>query len=78
MNFSVEEKADGYMRTWGHGALCGLAALTWMAGKAVMVLNATWLFLRSLLDYTGIYDQCYCKGEFSRNLRGNRGFQNGC
>lgn len=55
--------AQGYTRTWGHSALCGAAVLTRVLGKLVAALNAFWLVLSSLLEYTGVYDRCYCKGD---------------
>lgn len=43
-------------------ALCA-AVLTRVLGKLIAALNAFWLVLSSLLDYTGVYDRCYCKGD---------------
>lgn len=44
-------------RTWGHSALCGAAVLTRVLGKLIAALNAFWLVLSSLLEYTGVYDR---------------------
>ncbi|KAF2870392.1 hypothetical protein BDV95DRAFT_444030, partial [Massariosphaeria phaeospora] len=52
----------GYDRTTGHSILCGLAVVTRIFGKTIAVLNALWLGTSSLLEYTGVYDRCYCRG----------------
>ncbi|OCL07000.1 hypothetical protein AOQ84DRAFT_398719 [Glonium stellatum] len=61
-NTTGSRSLQGYVRTWGHSALCGTAVLTPVLGKLVAVLNACWLVLSSLLEYTGVYDRCYCEG----------------
>ncbi|KAF1997331.1 hypothetical protein P154DRAFT_565495 [Amniculicola lignicola CBS 123094] len=53
---------QGYERTRKNSLLCGLAVTTRLLGKTIAVLNAVWLVLSSLLEYTGVYDRCYCKG----------------
>ncbi|KAF2117030.1 hypothetical protein BDV96DRAFT_644465 [Lophiotrema nucula] len=53
---------QGYERTTAHSIICGLAVVTRLLGKTIAILNAIWLVLSSLLEYTGVYDRCYCKG----------------
>lgn len=57
-----EPGPQGYERTTAHSLLCGCAVITRILGKTVAILNAIWLVLSSLLEYTGVYDRCYCRG----------------
>lgn len=53
---------QGYERSTGHSVLCGLAVTTRLLGKTIAVCNALWLLITALLEYTGVYDRCYCRG----------------
>jgi hypothetical protein len=53
---------QGYERTTAHSILCGLAVTTRLAGKTIAIGNSIWLLLTALLQYTGVYDRCYCRG----------------
>jgi hypothetical protein len=53
---------QGYERTTVHSILCGLAVTTRLLGKTIAVGNTIWLVLTALLQYTGVYDRCYCRG----------------
>lgn len=53
---------QGYERTRSHSILCGMAVITRFLGKTIAIGNTVWLILTALLDYTGVYDQCYCRG----------------
>ncbi|KAH7127145.1 hypothetical protein B0J11DRAFT_432600 [Dendryphion nanum] len=52
----------GYERTTTHSILCGFAVTTRILGKTIAVCNALWLLVTALLEYTGVYDRCYCRG----------------
>ncbi|KAF2732487.1 hypothetical protein EJ04DRAFT_496825 [Polyplosphaeria fusca] len=56
------QREHWYERTTAHSILCGLAVVTRLLGKAMAILSAIWLVLSSLLEFTGVYDRCYCKG----------------
>lgn len=53
---------QGYDRTAAHTLLCALAVTTRLLGKTIAVGNAIWLLVTALLEYTGVYDRCYCRG----------------
>lgn len=53
---------QGYERTKTHSLLCGLAVITRLLGKTIAIGNTIWLVLTALLEYTGVYDRCYCRG----------------
>ncbi|KAF2202003.1 hypothetical protein GQ43DRAFT_13404 [Delitschia confertaspora ATCC 74209] len=53
---------QAYERNTSHSVLCAFAVVTRLVGKTIAVLNALWLLTTSLLDYTGVYDRCYCRG----------------
>jgi hypothetical protein len=53
---------QGYERTFSHSVLCGLAVITRLLGKTIAIANTIWLLLTALLQYTGVYDRCYCRG----------------
>ncbi|PSN75195.1 hypothetical protein BS50DRAFT_34271 [Corynespora cassiicola Philippines] len=52
----------GYDRTFNHSLLCGLAVTSRLFGKTIAILNALWLIVSSLLEFTSVYDRCYCRG----------------
>lgn len=54
--------SQAYERTFTHSLLCGLAVSTRLLGKTIAVGNTIWLLLTALLQYTGVYDRCYCRG----------------
>ena len=54
--------SQAYERTFSHSLLCGLAVTTRLLGKTIAVGNTIWLLLTALLQYTGVYDRCYCRG----------------
>ncbi|ORY10952.1 hypothetical protein BCR34DRAFT_433794, partial [Clohesyomyces aquaticus] len=56
------QREHRYERNMAHSILCGLAVSTRLLGKTIAILNTIWLVLSSLLEYTGVYDRCYCKG----------------
>lgn len=53
---------QGYERTTAHTVICGLAVSTRLLGKTIAIGNTIWLVLAALLQYTGVYDRCYCRG----------------
>ena len=53
---------QSYERTITHAVLCSLAVITRIFGKTLAVANTIWLLLTALLQYTGVYDRCYCRG----------------
>ncbi|KAF2192980.1 hypothetical protein K469DRAFT_714999 [Zopfia rhizophila CBS 207.26] len=53
---------QGYERNSAHSILCGFAIITRLLGKIIAILNTIWLVLSSLLEYTAVYDTCYCRG----------------
>jgi hypothetical protein len=64
---------QGYERTTAHSILCGLAVATRVLGKTIAVGNTLWLLLAALMEYTGVYDRCYCRGN-ETSLGLNRGW----
>ncbi|KAF2009711.1 hypothetical protein BU24DRAFT_380325 [Aaosphaeria arxii CBS 175.79] len=54
--------AMGYERSSYHSFLCGCAVVSRVIGKTLAIGNALWLVLTALLEYTGVYDRCYCRG----------------
>jgi hypothetical protein len=54
--------SQGYERSNMHSVLCGFAVVTRLLGKTIAVVNAMWIVTSSLLEYTGVYDRCYCRG----------------
>jgi hypothetical protein len=53
---------DNYERDVVHSIYCACAVITRLLGKTVAVSNTIWLILTSLLEYTAVYDRCYCRG----------------
>lgn len=53
---------QGYQRTITHSVLCSLAVIMRLVGKTIAIGNTIWLLLTALLQYTSVYDQCYCRG----------------
>ena len=47
-----------------HRFICYTAIAFRLFGKLVAVLNAGWLIASSLMEFTGAYDTCWCKGNF--------------
>lgn len=59
----IETQApESYERSISHSLLCGLAVITRLLGKTIAIGNTMWLVLTALLEYTGVYDRCYCRG----------------
>ncbi|KAL1303217.1 hypothetical protein AAFC00_006635 [Neodothiora populina] len=54
---------SAYTRTWKHSSICAAAVLLRYTGKTVAVLNGLWLIVSTLLEYTGVYDNCWCKSD---------------
>ena len=60
-DFSLQEEPDNaYRRTSRHAWLCATAVILRRIGKFVAVVNALWLIVSSLLEFTGLYDNCWC------------------
>ena len=53
-----------YDRTWWHSTLCGIAVFLRCFGKTIVVLNTLWLIVSSLFEFTGGFDNCWCKGDY--------------
>jgi hypothetical protein len=71
MNFSqnpAREKGrgvynDNYRRYSGHSLICGAAVLTRLLGKLIAICNAVWIVLISLLEFIGMFENCWCSGD---------------
>jgi len=52
-----------YKRPWVHTMICAAAVITRYVGKLAAVINAFWLIISSLLEFIGVYDNCFCMGD---------------
>jgi hypothetical protein len=48
-------------RSTSHKILCFLAISTRVMGKTLAIINTFWLLISSLLEYIGVYSNCWCK-----------------
>lgn len=53
-----------WKRTWTHNLVCKAAILLRHFGKTVAFLNMGWLIASSLMEFTGGFDNCWCKGDY--------------
>jgi hypothetical protein len=49
-----------HRRTMPHATMAFLAVTTRIVGKLIASLNACWIVVSAILEYTGVYDSCYC------------------
>ena len=56
--------ADQYERTWMHSSLCAVAVSLRYFGKLLAFLNTLWLVASSLMEFTGGFDNCWCKSNY--------------
>jgi hypothetical protein len=56
--------ANQYTRTWMHSSLCAFAVSLRYFGKLLAFLNTLWLVASSLMEFTGGFDNCWCKGNY--------------
>lgn len=61
-----------HQRTWSHSALVLLAVTTRAAGKVLATVNACWIVVSSIFEYTGVYSQCWC--DTNSDVMGSRGW----
>lgn len=53
-----------YERTWTHSTLCALAVSLRYGGKFLAFANTLWLIASSLMEFTGGFDNCWCKSNY--------------
>ena len=53
---------DQYNRTLGHTILCAAAVITRYIGKSLAFINTNVLVLSSILEFIGLFDNCWCQG----------------
>ena len=56
------QNPDMHRRTLSHKLLCATAVTLRYVGKSLAVLNTLWLIASSLMEFTGGFDNCWCKG----------------
>lgn len=52
-----------YTRTFPHACLCAASVCLRRIGKFLAGVNALWLIVSSLLEFIGVYDNCWCSGD---------------
>ena len=63
-DFRLNANGPGqYKRPWVHTLICVAAIVTRLVGKLVATINAFWLIISSLLEFIGVYDNCFCMGD---------------
>lgn len=67
-----EDPMNTYARNKAHAWLCAAAVGLRRLGKFVAGVNAVWLIVSSLLEFIGLYDNCWCSGV--KLGLGNRGW----
>lgn len=56
----MEGDRKHYQRTFTHSLLCGTAVILRRLGKTLAIVNAFWLITSSLLEFIGLFDNCWC------------------
>lgn len=54
----------GSKRSLAQSILCGLAVSLRYFGKLLAFCNTLWLIASSLMEFTGGFDNCWCKGNY--------------
>jgi len=58
--------------TLWHSILAFLTVATRVAGKSIAALNACWVVIAAMFEFTGVYSSCWC--ETDADVFGNRGW----
>ena len=61
---SRRNNPNQYKRTWTHALICASAVILRYIGKFLAFANTLWLIASSLLQFTGGFDNCWCKGDY--------------
>ena len=61
-----------HRRTLWHSTLAFLTVATRFTGKFIAALNACWVVMSAMLEFTGVYSSCWC--ETDADVFGNRGW----
>ncbi|KAE9363111.1 hypothetical protein N431DRAFT_475282 [Stipitochalara longipes BDJ] len=51
---------SAHRKTRVHSILVGFTVLIRIAGKSVAFVNACWIVVAAILEYTGVYSNCWC------------------
>ena len=60
----VRRAAGQFGRTWMHSTLCAIAVSLRYLGKFLAFGNTLWVIASSLLEFTGGYHKCWCRGNY--------------
>ena len=65
-------RTNSYKRTPPHRLICYAAIFFRLTGKTLALLNAGWLIASSLMEFTGAWDNCWCRSVYF--TKGNGGW----
>lgn len=51
---------SSHRKTWWHSILTFLTITTRLTGKLIVFVNACWIIISAIFEYTGFYNSCWC------------------